>query len=200
MILALDQGTTSSRAIIFDHDGNIIASEQQEFTQYFPHSGWVEHDANEIWQSQLHVAQKVLSNASVDAASIQGIGITNQRETTVVWNKSTGKPICKAIVWQDRRTAATCDELRAAGYADYVYKNMGLVLDAYFSGTKLSWILEHIEGARKSAEAGELLFGTVDTWLLWNLTAGKVHATDYSNASRTMLFNIRTLQWGTNFI
>ena len=195
MILALDQGTTSSRAIIFDHDGNIIASEQQEFTQYFPHSGWVEHDANEIWQSQLHVAQKVLSNASVDAASIQGIGITNQRETTVVWNKSTGKPICKAIVWQDRRTAATCDELRAAGYADYVYKNMGLVLDAYFSGTKLSWILEHIEGARESAEAGELLFGTIDTWLLWNLTAGKVHATDYSNASRTMLFNIRTLKW-----
>jgi glycerol kinase len=195
MILALDQGTTSSRAIVFDHDGNIIASEQQEFTQFFPHAGWVEHDATEIWQSQLQVAQRVLSKHHIDASAIKGIGITNQRETTVVWNKRTGKPIYKAIVWQDRRTATRCDQLKEEGYADYVYENMGLVLDAYFSGTKLSWILQHVDGAQAAAEAGELLFGTVDSWLLWNLTGGKIHATDYSNASRTMLFNIKTLEW-----
>ncbi len=195
MILALDQGTTSSRAIVFDKNSNILASEQQEFKQIFPESGWVEHDANEIWQSQLTVAQNVLKKNNISPADIKGIGITNQRETTVVWNKHTGKPVCNAIVWQDRRTAGICDDLKAKGMTDYVYQNMGLVLDAYFSGTKLHWILENVDGARAAAENGDLLFGTIDTWLLWNLTDGKVHQTDYSNASRTMIFNIQTLEW-----
>lgn len=197
MILALDQGTTSSRAIIFDQNGSIIATEQQEFTQIYPQSGWVEHNAEEIWQSQLAVAQKVLTNNNITADKIKAIGITNQRETTVVWDKHTGKPVYNAIVWQDRRTAEICDDLRAKGLADYVYQNMGLVLDAYFSGTKLHWILEQVEGARERAERGDLLFGTVDSWLLWNLTGGAVHATDYSNASRTLLYNIQTLEWDT---
>lgn len=195
MILALDQGTTSSRAIIFDQHGNILASEQQEFKQIYPQSGWVEHNANEIWQSQLDVAQKVLKKNHIAAKDIKGIGITNQRETTVVWNKQTGKPIYNAIVWQDRRTAGLCDQLKEDGLTDYVYKNTGLVLDAYFSGTKLNWILENVAGARAAAEKGDLLFGTIDTWILWNLTDGAVHATDYSNASRTMLYNINSLEW-----
>jgi glycerol kinase len=195
MILALDQGTTSSRAIVFDKDGSIVASEQQEFKQIFPQSGWVEHNANEIWESQLTVAQNVLKNNNIAPSSIKAIGITNQRETTVVWNKHTGKPICNAIVWQDRRTASICDALREKDLADYVYQNMGLVLDAYFSGTKLHWILENVDGAREGAENGDLIFGTIDTWLLWNLTGGTVHASDYSNASRTMLFDIKTLKW-----
>jgi glycerol kinase len=195
MILALDQGTTSSRAIVFDQHGNILATEQQEFKQIYPKSGWVEHNANEIWQSQLEVAQKVLTKNNLAAKDIKGIGITNQRETTVVWNKHTGKPIYNAIVWQDRRTASLCDQLKEDGLSDYVYKNTGLVLDAYFSGTKLNWILENVEGARAAAEKGDLLFGTIDTWILWNLTEGAVHATDYSNASRTMLYNINDLEW-----
>lgn len=195
MILALDQGTTSSRAIVFDQHGNILATEQQEFKQIYPQSGWVEHDANEIWQTQLEVAQNVLKNNAINAKDIKAIGITNQRETTVVWNKNTGKPIYNAIVWQDRRTASFCDQLKADGLTDYVYQNTGLVLDAYFSGTKLNWILNHVEGARTSAEQGDLLFGTIDTWILWNLTKGAVHATDYSNASRTMLYNIKNLAW-----
>jgi len=195
MILALDQGTTSSRAIVFDKDGNIIAVEQQEFKQIYPQSGWVEHDPNEIWQTQLTVAQNVLTKNNINAADIKAIGITNQRETTVVWDKHTGKPVYNAIVWQDRRTADICDNLRDKGLGDYVYQNMGLVLDAYFSGTKLHWILENVEGARESAEKGDLLFGTIDTWLVWKLTGGAVHASDYSNASRTMLYNIQTLEW-----
>jgi glycerol kinase len=195
MILALDQGTTSSRAIVFDQHGNILATEQQEFKQIYPKSGWVEHNANEIWQTQLEVAQNVLKKNNLEAKDIKGIGITNQRETTVVWNKHTGKPIYNAIVWQDRRTASLCDQLKADGLTDYVYENTGLVLDAYFSGTKLNWILENVEGARAAAEQGDLLFGTIDTWVLWNLTQGAVHATDYSNASRTMLYNIKSLEW-----
>lgn len=195
MILALDQGTTSSRAIIFDQHGNILATEQQEFKQIYPKSGWVEHNAIEIWQSQLEVAQNVLKKNNIAAKDIKGIGITNQRETTVVWNKHTGKPVYNAIVWQDRRTASLCDQLKEDGLTDYVYENTGLVLDAYFSGTKLNWILEQVEGARAAAEKGDLLFGTIDTWILWNLTEGAVHATDYSNASRTMLYNIKHLEW-----
>lgn len=195
MILALDQGTTSSRAIVFDQHGNILAAEQQEFKQIYPKSGWVEHNANEIWQTQLEVAQKVLKKNHLTAKDIKGIGITNQRETTVVWNKHTGKPVYNAIVWQDRRTANLCDQLKEDGLTDYVYENTGLVLDAYFSGTKLNWILENVEGARRAAEKGDLLFGTIDTWILWNLTKGAVHATDYSNASRTMLYNINSLEW-----
>jgi glycerol kinase len=195
MILALDQGTTSSRAIVFDQHGNILATEQQEFKQIYPKSGWVEHNANEIWQTQLEVAQNVLQKNNLAAKDIKGIGITNQRETTVVWNKHTGKPIYNAIVWQDRRTASLCDQLKEDGLTDYVYENTGLVLDAYFSGTKLNWILENVEGARAAAEQGDLLFGTIDTWVLWNLTEGAVHATDYSNASRTMLYNIKDLDW-----
>lgn len=195
MILALDQGTTSSRAIVFDKDGTIVTTAQREFQQYYPQTAWVEHDALEIWKTQLAVAQEVLQQVSVKASAIQAIGITNQRETTVVWNKHTGEPVYKAIVWQDRRTAQRCDQLKEAGWTDYVYEQTGLVLDAYFSGTKLEWILENIEGARAAAEAGDLLFGTIDTWLLWKLTNGAVHVTDYSNASRTMLFNIQTLEW-----
>lgn len=193
MILALDQGTTSSRAIIFDKKGQIVGTAQQEFTQIYPQSGWVEHNAVEIWETQLEVAKRVLKEQQIEASQIEAIGITNQRETTVVWNKKTGKPIHNAIVWQDRRTAALCDQLKEDGLEDYVYQNMGLVLDAYFSGTKLHWILENVSGAKEAAQAGELLFGTIDTWLLWNLTG--VHATDYSNASRTMIYNIKELDW-----
>jgi len=195
MILALDQGTTSSRAIIFDQEGQIVGVEQQEFQQIYPQSGWVEHNAVEIWKTQLKVAQAVLRKHKIAATDIKAIGITNQRETTVVWNKHTGEPVCNAIVWQDRRTASICNRLRDEGLKDYVYENMGLVLDAYFSGTKLHWILENVEGARGLAEKGDLLFGTIDTWLLWKLTGGAVHATDYSNASRTLIYNIRTLEW-----
>lgn len=194
-ILALDQGTTSSRAIVFDHGGNIVGTAQQEFRQIFPQSGWVEHDAQEIWQSQSRVMADVLQQTNLTAADIAAIGITNQRETTVVWDRKTGQPICNAIVWQDRRTAGACDKLKAAGQAELFQKKTGLVLDAYFSGTKIQWILDHVAGARQRAEAGELAFGTVDSWLIWNLTEGDVHVTDPSNASRTLLFNIHTGDW-----
>lgn len=194
-ILALDQGTTSSRAILFDINGTIAAVAQKEFTQIFPQAGWVEHDAMEIWVSQATVAKEVMLKLGIQSQQVAAIGITNQRETTVVWNRSTGMPVSNAIVWQDRRTAAYCDELRKAGKADMIKQKTGLVVDAYFSGTKLKWILDHVEGARELAEKGELAFGTIDSWLLWKLTEGKVHATDVSNASRTMLFNLETLQW-----
>ncbi|MBQ6810456.1 MAG: glycerol kinase GlpK [Firmicutes bacterium] len=194
-IMSLDQGTTSSRCIIFDKKGSIVSMAQKEFTQHFPHSGWVEHDAMEIWATQLAVAQEALALKQIKAEQIKAIGITNQRETTVVWDKNTGKPVANAIVWQCRRTSDYCEGLIHAGYEDMILEKTGLKIDAYFSGSKIRWILENVEGARERAEKGELLFGTVETWLLWNLTEGKVHVTDYSNASRTMLFNIHTLEW-----
>lgn len=194
-ILALDQGTTSSRAIIFDHDGSVIAVAQKEFRQIFPQPGWVEHDPTEIWSTQVSVAAEAISKAGLVVEDIAGIGITNQRETTIVWERSTGKPIYNAIVWQDRRTAAFCDELKAKGKGKIIQEKTGLIIDAYFSATKVKWILDNVDGARERANKGELCFGTVDSWLLWNLTKGKVHATDVSNASRTMLLNIHTLQW-----
>jgi glycerol kinase len=192
-ILAIDQGTTSSRAIVFDKKGNGIASAQQEFTQFFPQPGWVEHDALEIWESVQQVVRKVLRE--VNASDIDAIGITNQRETTVVWDQRTGKPIHPAIVWQSRQTMDICDDLKRRGFEPAVREKTGLVIDAYFSGSKIKWLLDHTPGARADAEAGHLLFGTIDTWLLWNLTEGKVHATDYTNASRTMLYNIHRLEW-----
>ncbi|MCO5232624.1 MAG: glycerol kinase GlpK [Chitinophagales bacterium] len=194
-ILSLDQGTTSSRAILFDKDGQIIATAQKEFTQFFPFPGWVEHDAVEIWQSQIDVAREVVAKANIQPSQVEAIGITNQRETAVVWDRLTGEPICKAIVWQDRRTAAFCDQLKESGHEEYIKENTGLVVDAYFSGTKVNWILNHIEGAREKAQQGRLCFGTIDSWLIWNLTKGKVHVTDYSNASRTLMYNIRELRW-----
>lgn len=194
-ILALDQGTTSSRAIIFDHNGAIITTAQKEFTQIFPQPGWVEHDPMEIWSTQLGVAAEAISKAGLTPSDIAAIGITNQRETTVVWDRNTGKPIYNAIVWQDRRTAAFCDELKSREVENVIRQSTGLVIDAYFSGTKIRWILDNVEGAREKAEKGQLCFGTIDTWLLWNLTNGEVHATDVSNASRTMLCNINTGQW-----
>lgn len=199
-ILSLDQGTTSSRAIIFDQQGNIKAVEQQEFSQIYPKPGWVEHNALEIWQTQLKVAQDVLKNNQIKAAEIAGIGITNQRETTVIWNKITGEPIHNAIVWQDRRTAGICDQLKASGLQSHVRKQTGLVIDAYFSGTKIKWLLDTVKDARKEAEKGNLLFGTIDTWLIWKLTGGKVHVTDYSNASRTMLYSILSLEWDSRLM
>ena len=194
-IMALDAGTTSNRCILFDRNGRICSVAQREFHQYFPKPGWVEHDANEIWASMLGVAVEAMQRIGATAAEIAGIGITNQRETSVVWDKATGEPIYNAIVWQCRRTSAYCDELKARGLTEIFRQKTGLVIDAYFSATKLRWLLEEIPGARARAERGELLFGTVETWLLWKLTGGKVHITDYSNASRTMLFNINTLQW-----
>ena len=194
-ILALDQGTTSSRAILFDRDGAIKGVAQREFRQMFPQPGWVEHDPLEIWTSQAGVAVEALAGAGVRARDIAAIGITNQRETTIVWDRRTGLPIANAIVWQDRRTAEACDRLRSDGAEPLFRERTGLVLDAYFSGTKLAWILDHVEGARARAEAGQLAFGTVDSWLLWKLTDGRLHITDPSNASRTLLFNIHTLQW-----
>jgi len=194
-ILALDQGTTSSRAILFDRDGAIKGVAQREFRQMFPQAGWVEHDPLEIWTSQAGVAVEALAGAGVRARDIAAIGITNQRETTIVWDRRTGLPIANAIVWQDRRTAEACDRLRSDGAEPLFRERTGLVLDAYFSGTKLAWILDHVEGARARAEAGQLAFGTVDSWLLWKLTDGRLHITDPSNASRTLLFNIHTLQW-----
>ena len=194
-ILALDQGTTSSRAILFNKQGAIVADAQQEFRQIFPKPGWVEHDADEIWASQQSVATDVLRKAGVTSTDIAAIGITNQRETTVVWDRATGRPICNAIVWQDRRTAGACDRLKKAGKAAMIRRKTGLVVDAYFSGTKLQWILKHVPGARARARAGELAFGTIDAWLVWNLTGGRVHVTDVSNASRTMLFNLTTCDW-----
>jgi len=194
-ILALDQGTTSSRAILFDHKGSIVASEQKEFTQIFPKPGWVEHNAEEIWSTQLKVAQQVLKKNKVTAAQIAGIGITNQRETTLIWDKNTGKPIHNAIVWQDRRTAKTCEKLTKNGWTNYIRNNTGLVIDAYFSGTKVKWLLDNVKGARAKARKGDLLFGTIDSWLVWKLTGGAVHVTDYTNASRTLLYNIKNLEW-----
>src|SRR4051812_39740445 len=190
-ILALDQGTTSSRGIVFDHDGSILAVAQQEFQQIFPQSGWVEHDANEIWRTQLETARGALAKAGLAAADIAGIGITNQRETTVIWDRKTGEPIHHAIVWQDRRTAGFCDGLKAAGHADLIQQRTGLVIDAYFSGSKVRWLLDHVPGARERAERGELAFGTIDSWLVWKLTNGARHIIDPSNASRTMLYNLR---------
>lgn len=194
-ILSLDQGTTSSRALVFDQKGNIISTAQKEFTQYYPQPGWVEHDALEIWSTQASVAAEAILQASLNPHDIAAIGITNQRETTVVWDKSTGQPICPAIVWQDRRTASYCDELRRNGLEGLIRDKTGLLIDAYFSATKLRWILNNIEGAREKAEQGMLAFGTVDSWLVWNLTGGAVHVTDVTNASRTLLFNIHTLAW-----
>jgi glycerol kinase len=194
-ILALDQGTTSSRSIVYDHGGKIIASAQKEFTQIFPTPGWVEHDPGEIWSTQIETAREALEKAGAGAENIAALGITNQRETTLVWDRQTGEPVCNAIVWQDRRTSKFCDELKAKGLEKVIGDKTGLVIDAYFSSTKLKWILDNIEGARQKAEAGQLAFGTVDSWLIWKLTGGKVHVTDVSNASRTMLFNINTLSW-----
>jgi glycerol kinase len=194
-VLSLDQGTTSSRAILFDQTGSIVGIAQKEFTQIYPKPGWVEHDPMEIWGTQSGVAREVLERTGVKPAEIAAIGITNQRETTVVWDKQTGKPVYNAIVWQDRRTAGICDDLKARGLESYVRENTGLVIDAYFSGTKVKWILDNVEGAREKAENGDLLFGTIDTWLIWNLTRGKKHVTDYSNASRTLLYNIKELKW-----
>ncbi|MEF9987653.1 MAG: glycerol kinase GlpK [Christensenella sp.] len=194
-IIALDQGTTGSRCIIFDKNCNIVSVKQREFTQYFPQDGWVEHDPTEILSSQCGVLEDAVNAAGVLTEEIAGIGITNQRETTIVWERATGKPVYNAIVWQCRRTAAICEQLKRDGMEDYIKQTTGLVIDAYFSATKLKWILDNVAGARRRAQNGELLFGTVDTWLLWNLTNGKVHATDYTNASRTMMFNIKTLEW-----
>ncbi len=199
-IMALDQGTTSSRAIIFDYEGKIVRAAQNEFTQYYPKPGWVEHDPMEIWGTQSGVAREALESAGIRPDEIAAIGITNQRETTVVWDKNTGKPIYNAIVWQCRRTANICDDLKRRGLEDYIRENTGLVVDAYFSGTKIKWILDNVEGAREKAEKGDLLFGNIDTWLIWNLTRGKVHVTDYSNASRTMIYNIKELKWDDRII
>jgi glycerol kinase len=193
-ILALDQGTTSSRSIVFDRDGRAVSVGQREFTQIYPQSGWVEHDPHEIWTSQVGTAIEALQKAGLAASGISAIGITNQRETTIIWYRLSGEPICNAIVWQDRRTAGFCDEIRSS-YGDLIPSKTGLEIDAYFSASKVKWLLDNIDGARQRAEAGNLAFGTVDTWLIWKLTKGKVHVTDQSNASRTMLFNIDTLSW-----
>jgi glycerol kinase len=194
-ILAFDQGTTSSRSVLFDKNGSVVAVAQKEITQLYPNPGWVEHNPVELWESQLATAREVIAKANIAVNEIAAIGITNQRETTVVWDRNSGEPIYNAIVWQDRRTAAFCDELKASGAEEMIRQKTGLVIDAYFSGSKIKWILDHVPGARAKAEQGELCFGTIDTWLLWKLTGGKVHATDVSNASRTMLCNIETCQW-----
>ncbi|MGI6728055.1 MAG: glycerol kinase GlpK [Anaerovoracaceae bacterium] len=194
-IMAFDQGTTSSRCILFNKKGQIVSTAQKEFAQIYPKPGWVEHDPIDIWESQLAVAHEAMNQVGAVFRDIAAIGITNQRETTIIWDKKTGKPVYNALVWQCRRTAEFCDELKEKGLTEYFRKKTGLFIDAYFSATKIKWILDNIEGARERAEAGELLFGTIDTWLVWNLTKGKVHVTDYSNASRTMLFNIEKLKW-----
>jgi len=194
-VIALDQGTTSSRAVLFDEQGSIVALEQKEFHQSFPQPGWVEHDPHELFASQTEVLTQLIAKQKISPAAIAAIGITNQRETTVVWNKHTGEPVYPAIVWQDKRTAYLCEALKEKGLTDYVREHTGLVIDSYFSATKIRWILDHVAGARELAQQGTLLFGTVDTWLIWKLTKGKVHATDYSNASRTMLYDIRALRW-----
>jgi len=199
-VLALDQGTTSSRAIVFDDRSDIVAVAQKEFTQIFPKPGWVEHDAEEIWSTQIGVAAEAVAKAGIGPGDIAAIGITNQRETTVVWDKNTGKPVYNAIVWQSRQTMEICDALKAKGLADTFRRKTGLVIDAYFSGTKVKWILDNVAGAREKAESGDLLFGTIDTWLIWKLTAGKVHVTDYSNASRTLMYNIRELKWDDDIL
>ncbi|AZI38452.1 glycerol kinase [Epilithonimonas vandammei] len=195
LILSLDQGTTSSRAILFNHNGGIEEVSQRDFTQFFPQPGWVEHDPNEIWSSQISVAAEVVAKAGISGKEVAAIGITNQRETTIVWDRETSEPIYNAIVWQDRRTAKYCDDLKTQGHSDKIKEKTGLILDAYFSGTKLKWILDNVEGAREKAEQGKLCFGTVDTWLVWKLTRGKMFITDVTNASRTLLFNIHTLEW-----
>ncbi len=194
-ILALDQGTSSSRAILFDKEQNIVGTEQQEFKQLYPKAGWVEHNPHEIWESQFLTAKTLITRLKIKPEQIAGIGITNQRETTIVWDKNTGEPIYNAIVWQDKRTSGLCEELKTKGLETYVKQNTGLLIDSYFSGTKINWILENIKGARRKAENGELLFGTVDTWLIWKLSGGKLHITDYSNASRTLIYNINELKW-----
>ncbi|HEU5167392.1 MAG TPA: glycerol kinase GlpK [Chitinophagaceae bacterium] len=199
-ILALDQGTTSSRSVIFDKQGNIISVAQKEFKQIFPQPGWVEHDAEEIWSTQYGTMAEAVAKANITMKQVAGIGITNQRETTVVWERSTGKPIYYAIVWQDRRTAAYCDELKSAGHANMIQQKTGLVIDAYFSATKLKWILDNVSGARAKADKGELAFGTIDSWLVWKLSGGNIHVTDVSNASRTMLLNIHTCQWDEDLL
>lgn len=199
-VLALDQGTTSSRAIVFGRDGSIMALAQQEFRQFFPQPGWVEHDAEEIWRSQREVAVQALAKAGIAASDVAAIGIANQRETTVLWDRATGRPVAPAIVWQDRRTASRCDALRHAGHEGLFARKTGLVLDAYFSGTKLEWLLDHVPGARVRAERGELAFGTIDSWLVWRLTGGRVHATDASNASRTLLFDIHAQRWDDDLL
>lgn len=199
-IMALDRGTTSSRCIIFDKDGNIIKIAQKEFEQIYPKPGWVEHDAMEIWGSQSGVMREAVDTAGINPEEIAAIGITNQRETTVVWDKKTGKPIYNAIVWQCRRTSEICDQLKEKGLTECIREKTGLIIDAYFSATKVKWILDNVEGARERAEKGELLFGTIDTWLIWKLTGGKVHVTDYSNASRTMMYNINTLEWDKDIL
>lgn len=199
-ILALDQGTTSSRAVVFDRAGQAVAMAQRELTQFFPRPGWVEHDPQEIWQSQLLVMQEALVKAGIQARQLKAIGITNQRETTILWDRRTGQPVAPAVVWQDRRTVSVCEALRSAGHAPMIAAKTGLVLDAYFSGTKLAWLLDHVPGARERAEQGELAFGTVDSWLLWQLTGGRVHATEPSNASRTLLFNLHTGAWDDDLL
>ncbi|MBP3233948.1 MAG: glycerol kinase GlpK [Eubacterium sp.] len=199
-IMALDAGTTSNRAILFDHSGHIVSVAQREFTQIYPKPGWVEHDANEIWSTMLGVAVETIAKAGISAEDVAGIGITNQRETTIVWDKETGEPVYNAIVWQCRRTSEYCDQLKEKGLGEVIRSKTGLVIDAYFSATKLRWILEEVPGVRERAEKGELLFGTVDTWLIWKLTHGRVHVTDYSNASRTMMFNINELKWDEDIL
>ena len=194
-VVSLDQGTTSSRAIIFNHDGDIVGTSQREFTQHYPQPGWVEHDPMEIWATQSSVLTEVLAKTGIPSDEVAALGITNQRETTVVWDKNTGRPVYNAIVWQCRRTTDICEQLKKAGLESHIRETTGLVLDAYFSGTKIKWILDNVEGARESAEKGDLLFGTIDTWLTWKLTNGRAHVTDYSNASRTMLFDINKLDW-----
>lgn len=199
-IVAFDQGTTSCKAVLFDARGGIVGMAQKEFTQYFPRSGWVEHDPMEIWRSQCEVFAQVLKTCELEPSQIEAVGITNQRETTVIWDRTTGVPVCNAIVWQDRRTAPVCEFLHAQGLAEYIRQNTGLVIDAYFSATKIKWILDNVDGALDRAKRGDLLFGTIDTWLIWNMTGGAVHATDYSNASRTMLYNIRDRQWDSTIL
>lgn len=199
-VMALDQGTTSSRCIIYDKKGKVMSVAQKEFTQIYPKDGWVEHDAMEIWSTQMGVAQEALLKIGCTYKDIEAIGITNQRETTIVWDKDTGLPICNAIVWQCRRTAKYCDRLLSSGYGEMIRRKTGLLIDAYFSGTKLKWILDNVVGAREKAKEGKLLFGTVETWLIWKMTGGKVHVTDYSNASRTMMFNINTLTWDEDIL
>ncbi len=199
-ILALDQGTSSCRAILFDKEFNVVGIEQKEFRQFYPQNSWVEQDAEEIYETQLLVAKNLINHLQINVDEIAGIGITNQRETTVLWDKNTGKPVYNAIVWQDKRTSRECDSLKKTSWKEYINEKTGLWVDAYFSATKIEWILENVEGVREKAEAGEILFGTIDTWLIWNLTGGKVHVTDYSNASRTMLFDIKKLDWDNNLL
>lgn len=199
-ILSLDQGTTSSRSILFNQYGRVVCTAQKEFTQFYPKQGWVEHDPQEIWQTQLETAREVIEKMGISSEDIRAIGITNQRETTILWDKRNGRPLCNGIVWQCRRTAPFCDELKKNGYTDFFREKTGLLLDPYFSATKIKWILENVNGAKELAAKGNLLFGTIDTWLIWNLTGGQVHATDYSNASRTMLYNIHTLTWDSEIL